>query len=721
LNDTLLGAGIDISEIQSGATTCLKIDASDIVLDGNGFNLSRNGAGGLTWGIAANSSGYSNLTIKNMNVQSYEVGINLVNINYSVLFNNSVINTVNTPISLNTVYNSNVTFNNVTNAAYSSNRGINLGVSGAGENNSINNNFVTRGYGGIYLVNHARSNITNNSVLDFNYDGISISVASNISIKNNNASASNYAILGSLSSDSRIENNYIYGAPSYGAYLYSGVTNFVIANNNFTLANSYGFRCDGCTQTNLTSNYITSGGSGSIGTWLVGGSNNYIFNNTYDAYTYYTIAVEGSTDNSIDSNNLTVSGGNGLGIISGSSNNNISNNYVTGGQYNYYFYGSSNLYIFNNSARTASGINYYCYNSNSVIFNKNNASDSSTGVYLSSCYSSTINSLDVSQITQYGLSLDSSSSSIIENSTFHDNSLYGVYITSSIGSILRNNTAYNNFYGFYLIGTLGSNDAKQLINNTAYNNQYGAYFQYTTNDLVLNNSFYNNTQIGLSSQDNRNLTIQENQIYNNTIGSRFYGATFSSYNGSYNFDHFYNNPIDLKLQSNGGNTLFYSLNGVIFDSPLGTFRNYTNLTINDTVGGGVTYTISWSGGNTTTPANTSLFNNKTINISTISGSPTIDLIQWKWTAAEATGYNESNLTIYSYVNGWVKKDAILNASAHTLTLTTLSSPDAIYAILDDENPHGGGGGSTTEVLIGAATFAFGAGAYIIYRRFFRSR
>lgn len=709
-NQNIYGSTVPISEIQGGATACLKIGSSNVVIDGNGFILDKNGAGGLTWGIVGNSTLYQNVTIKNVYMQSYAVGINLQNTNQTLLFNNSLISTEYSQILLNTVSNANVSTNIL--STTTAQRAISVQ---SGNNNSVENNVVTGGaYAGIYLYQNTNSSILNNSLTTFNHYGIEIFTADNINIQSNTISATTVdAIYATDLTNSIILNNSLSSA-SYTMYLLSSPANILVTNNTFTTSNDNGPRFDNANNITFTTNTIIGTATGSIGSWFVNSANSLFTSNIVNGFGYYSLAIEGSSYINATNNSINNAGaGNGIGIISSSSYINATNNTISNAQYGIYLLTSDYVRVYNNSLD--SNVYGMYVNANNNILDKNLMTNSAYGIYMSDATNNIIQNNTAHDMTDACFYVQTSTNIASYNNLAY-NCLQGIYYYSSANGLLVNNVVFNNTYGIYSLSILGSSDNKIVRNNSAYNNQYGAHFQYTNNDLVFNNSFYNNTQIGLSAQDNRNLTIQANQIYNNTVGSRFYGATFSTYNGSYNFDHFYNNPIDLKLQSNGGNTLFYSLNGVIFDSPRGTLRNYTNLTINDTVGSGVTYTISWSGGNTTTPTNTSLFNNKTINITTISGSPTIDLIQWKWTAAEASTYNESNLTIYSYLGGWSKKDAILNVTAHTLTITSLSSPDGIYAILDDENPRTSGGSSSEQLLIYGLGASAGIAAILLYRR-----
>lgn len=824
MTNNFTGAPNDISEIQAGATTCLKFATSNIDFDCNGYSLAESGAAGLNWAIASNSTGYSNITIRNCRIENYDVGINLQSINNTLIYNNTINNTVYTPISVNTANNVVIANNLIMNAINTQNTETNIH---AGSGNLIENNSLSNGYGGIYLRSD-NSIIRNNNITFHGYEGINIGAQTNISIYSNfiNNTGSNGGIYLIGTTNSQVFNNSVYNSVNYGitAILsvinvnitnnfvsgtghgthFTAVFNSLIANNTFTATTghgmfvqsssdnfladnvisagtangiysvgsarnifkwnnitsssgqygifmtgehggdviefnnitnftnagvyaesfdnipttisyniisnkgtngisingvnsvnivgnwlnegSYGLYCNSCSLTNFTNNTVDSS-TGSIGVWLIGGNYNKVTNNNFSRYSFYSIASEGSQYDIIASNFVNASGGQGIGLLSGANYNNVTANNVINAQYDYHISGSNYAYLANNYASAASSYSYYCINSNYGSYTNLSANLSSYGAYLSGCSYTTINNLTSYLNSNAGTYVTQGSTNTIENSSFFNNTNYGVYFSGSPSSSLRSSTMYNQVYGLYALYTIGFESNRIFYNNSFYQNQYGAHFQYTTNDYVELSSFFNNSEIGFSFQDNRNLTLTKSEIYNNTLGAKLYGATFTNYNGSLTDTHFYNNLNDLQLQSNGGNTLIVSLNGVLFDNPVGNLTAYTNLSINDTVGAGNNYLISWSPGNSTLPANVTSFRQKFVNMTINSGTPSIDQIQWSWTAAETIGYNETNLTIYNY-NGtnWTKNGGTLNTGSHTLSLSSLSISNAIYGIMDDETP-----------------------------------
>lgn len=673
------GAPNDISEIQSGATACVKFATSDIELNCAGYSVLESGASGLNWAFASNNTELQNITIKNCMIQNYEVGINLLNTTHTILFNNTLLSTAYSQILLNTISNANVSTNTLTSS--SSQRAISVQN---GDNNTVENNVVSGGgYSGIFLYHNTNSSVINNSLTTFNNYGIEIDTADDIDIQLNTISATTIdAIYATTLTNGTILNNSLSSA-SYSMSL-SGSLNVLISNNTFLITDNNGPRFDNANNVTFTTNNLTATATGGIGTWFVSSTNSLFTSNLVNGFGYYALAIEGSSYINVTNNTINNTGaGNGIGIITSSSYVNATNNTVSNAQYGIYLLTSDYSIVFNNSLDD--NIYGVYANANNNLIDRNTITNSVSGIYLTGTTNNVIQNNLVRDMSDTCIFVQTSTNTIT-----HDNSVYtcnfGIYYSNSANGIVANNSASSSTYGFYSISSLGSSDNKIVQNNIGFNNQYGIHIQYTDNDLIFNNSFFNNSVIGISAQDSRNLTIRGNQIYNNTLGSRFFGATFSTYNGSYSFDHFYNNSNDLKLQSNGGNNLLMRLNGVIFDNPVGNMTYYTNLSLNDTVGGGNSYLLSWSPGNSPLPANVSSFRQKYVNISLVTGTPAIDQIQWSWTAAETIGYNESNLTIYNYAGTWVKSGGSLSTSDHTLSLASLSLSNAIYAVVDDEIP-----------------------------------
>ncbi len=94
---------------------------------------------------------------------------------------------------------------------------------------------------------------------------------------------------------------------------------------------------------------------------------------------------------------------------------------------------------------------------------------------------------------------------------------------------------------------------------------------------------------------------------------------------------------------------------------------------------GDNYSIKWMA-NQTAPPYTS-FAQTYVNISTISGTPSIDHIAWSWISGQLTGYNSNLFQLDNYnASGWTSMNSTPDTTGNTLSLTGLS-PQNLYGIL----------------------------------------
>ncbi len=172
---------------------------------------------------------------------------------------------------------------------------------------------------------------------------------------------------------------------------------------------------------------------------------------------------------------------------------------------------------------------------------------------------------------------------------------------------------------------------------------------------LINDAAMNNSNTGLYIQDSDQTVVQ--------------GQYFS------------NNTNDLIVHDDIGNPFSVSLSGMIFDNPSGTMENYTNLSVNDTLNDVGGFSISWMANDTPTPRES--FIQKFVRIDLYASPPlTIDSAVWSWTATEALGYNESNLSLWNGLYGgyWYVVNETPDTSSHTLALTNFT-PAGEYGIL----------------------------------------
>ena len=79
--------------------TCFTINASNLVIDGKSLWINATGtvfSGGVRWGIN-NSAGFDNITIKNLGIYNFTVGIYMINASNVTIYNNTIVITGITP------------------------------------------------------------------------------------------------------------------------------------------------------------------------------------------------------------------------------------------------------------------------------------------------------------------------------------------------------------------------------------------------------------------------------------------------------------------------------------------------------------------------------------------------------------------------------------------------------------------------------------------------
>ncbi|HSB46385.1 MAG TPA: right-handed parallel beta-helix repeat-containing protein, partial [Candidatus Bilamarchaeum sp.] len=294
----------------------------------------------------------------------------------------------------------------------------------------------------------------------------------------------------------------------------------------------------------------------------------------------------------------------------------------------------------------------------------------------------------------------SGTSLFITSNLAHDNGYQGIYVVNSDTVILTGNTAHDNTNdrGFDVENSL----SVALSNNTAYNNFYGLIL--TGGDDTVSaagNEFHSNFYGVTVPGGNTNIQLSGNQIHDNTRhGFDVFGTSGVSLSG----DHFYNNALsdpsqyfDFHALNFSGGTPGITLSGVIFDSPSGTFTNYTNLSAGDTAND--SYGISWSAV-PAPPAGFLSFAGKAVSIANLTESVSIDSAAWNWLDSELTNTtNESRFSLWEYNGTWALLNATLDTGANTLSLSNIAS-FSVFAILENNSsaqaPSGGdsdGGGA----------------------------
>jgi len=244
-------------------------------------------------------------------------------------------------------------------------------------------------------------------------------------------------------------------------------------------------------------------------------TDNILLSNSYGIYLHITLSGSTVVNNTFHSNSQ-------LGIkVYSSSNNNISNNYISHSTYGVKLDETSeyNSIVGNTISETSHGI-YVGYSSNNNI-DQNNVSSKTIGIY--SLYSDHINIRNntVSECA-FGIELYGTSNNTVSGNTMVQNG-YGIYLVYAGSNTIDSNLVSNNYWG---IATYDS-DSNNIIQNTlSYNTYCGIYLTaYSTeNTIALNNIIENEEQMF------RDITSKTN-TWDTKISGKDYGNYWSDYEG----------------------------------------------------------------------------------------------------------------------------------------------------------------------------------------------
>ncbi|MBU2522796.1 MAG: right-handed parallel beta-helix repeat-containing protein [Nanoarchaeota archaeon] len=254
------------------------------------------------------------------------------------------------------------------------------------------------------------------------------------------------------------------------------------------------------------------------GIYLSGSSNNNLTNNTANSNSQ-GIYLSSSSNNTLigntANNNSGFSSSSGIFVSSGSNNNTIADNIVTLNTKGIFFSSASNYNtIINNTANnnTEHGIYLSSSSDDNTLTNNIAINNGDTSIWISS--SSNITIMNNTLSSGYGLVLDYSSNNTVTNNNASNNRYSGIYLApGSSNNILASNIAGNNSQHGIKLDSDSNNNT--LTNNTANNNaNYGIYlFGSNNNTIAGNNASSNSYGIYLSGSNN---TLTNNIAINNS-------------------------------------------------------------------------------------------------------------------------------------------------------------------------------------------------------------
>jgi len=518
--------------------TCFNIQANNITLDLNGYNITGDG-GASDYGIKVS---YNTATIKNGGI--YNFGAGIYSTGNTGNFTNLILNNDTKGISL--IGNSNNTLTNMT----------------------TNSNTV-----GVYI-----SSSSNNIIQDSNISSTTSDVVLDTTSTNNIFLNTSYSLSKeSVEAGSSLIRKWYYrsyvndtgGNPVSNANLLAyDVENNLIAN---TTTNSSGWS----NKTGLIE-YINSGGTRiHYDNYTI-----YAYNLTYVGNISYNVSLELNKLNSA----ITVSEGNFTGhqpkIVRCMS--------LSGG---------GTLYILSNSlSTTGTCINIQANNITLDLNGFNITGDGGEydyGINISNYNTTTIRNGGVYNCGDGsfggGVYLEDSSNNILTNITANSNT-NGIYFEGGSNNTLTNITTNSNTIGIFIY--LGSNNTLTNINANSNSNDYGIYLSSSSNNIIQNSNISSTTyDVYLETTSTNNIFLNASYslskesveagsslirkwyyrtYVNDTNGANVSNANITAYNSSSNYQ--FNLTTDATGYTQIGNIIDYVKNGA-------TRTYYSNYTI----------------------------------------------------------------------------------------------------------------------------------------------
>ncbi|MDD5171892.1 MAG: right-handed parallel beta-helix repeat-containing protein [Candidatus ainarchaeum sp.] len=486
------GAPNDASEISPGAMACVKIAASDVIFDCDGYDITNDGTS-LAYGILLNGS-LTNVIVRNCgNISSYDKGIFVFESNDSIIDNVTVNSSTEFGIHIrgssnDTIRNSEVlsttgagvyvsASNDTTifNVSSHDNTGVKYGFFFELANrNNVTDSIAYNNPNGFGIQGSSDNLLTSNIARDNTRYGFSISSVTYSNFTNNTANNNSRDGFFASSSDyNNLTNNTAYNNT------WSGIALSASSGNNLTGDVAYD---------NFQNGFYLS--SSSVG-------NNLTDNVAHDNQGVGFQLSSSSNGNALFNNTAYINQQNGFMLDSGSDSNNLTNNTAYSNRYNgFTLQVANNNNLINNTAR------------DSILANGFYLLVSSTGNNLTDNVAH--NNLDTGFLL-----FSTCNDNTLFNNTAYSNSQTGFRLVSSDSNNLTNNTAYSNYNGF----TLQTANNNNLINNTARDSTVlgGFYLQVgSTGNTLTGNVAHDNPSHGFSvvgSSDANNLT--SNTAYSN--------------------------------------------------------------------------------------------------------------------------------------------------------------------------------------------------------------
>ena len=444
--------------------TCIDIRSSDVLFEGNGHTL--NGTtDNLGIGASASPAPISNVTVRNLTISHWDVGIGYENVTGGAIDNITVISSTGQGIQLITsssvmlkTINASVNrvgiaiiegsdFNTLTHVTASRNDAVGVWLYAARNNAILSGTFNQNNGPGVSLDGRSNNNTLSGNTANFNSDGIYLGA-------NGNGFISAYPY--GPSENNTITDNIARNNTGNGIFLFESANNNHITGNTF-VNNSFGVHGEPTTGT-ISGNIF--------------GNNNASFN------THQGISFINASGNTLTANNVFSNGEDGVILFNSSQNIIGYSNLTHNGHNGIYANNSHDNILFNN---TATG-NIHC-----------------------------------------GMAIELSTANSINNNTLINNADNGIYLASSSQNSASGNVARHNGNG---IGLANSNLNNFTHNSLLNNTNNGIFLDASSQNRIINN-YLNNTQnanSGLANIWNATKTARSNIIGGPYIGGNYWAT-----------------------------------------------------------------------------------------------------------------------------------------------------------------------------------------------------
>jgi parallel beta-helix repeat protein len=419
------------------------INKSNIILDCNGSLIFGDGTNG--YGIKINSS-FTNITVKNCNIQYYSQGISLAG----------------------------GTYHNITNNNIDNNNAFGMYITSSGYNTISNNNITNSPQFGIYLSGEQYDTLINNNIRGNGLDGL-LADCEYTTITNNTADNNQYGYHIFSDNNNNLTGNTANNNSDMDYYIehssYNTLTNN-IANNS-----DYGFYLDSANYNNLTSN--TAYNNVFNGFRIATSSyNNLIENN--ETIAAYGFSLTSSFYNTLSNNNANDNTQSGFGLFINSYNNTLQGNRADSNSFN--------------------GFHLATSSSNNTL-NNNNATNNRNGFYIDNSNDNTLNNNYADNIDNAFVSITNAKNNQVNNLTTNNLILSFLPLNIALYPTTAPATDPSNYYNISKYISITNNSATSWINlNLSYeDSDVIGYNESTLTIMRYNGTAWNNTGFALET------------------------------------------------------------------------------------------------------------------------------------------------------------------------------------------------------------------------------